>query len=243
MEPSPCSRPVPASLSPWRAVKVSNLTPKACASFALALGLTTLAGWALHMPALVRLQPGWTPMVVNTGIGFVLAGLGLWVAAANRRGSSIISAVLGVLVVVLAVEELVVLFFDLNPALSLPELHRLLEPEYPHPGRMAPNTALAFLLFGAGLVALARAPAKWAIGWARAAAVAVATIGLFGVLGYALQLEYLYEWSGVVRMAAHTGLGMIALGIGLESHVRARQAAVATETDQEGSPRSIPAPD
>jgi len=217
----------------WRAVKVSNLSPKACASFALVLGLTTLAGWALHMPGLLRLQPGWTPMVVNTGIGFVLGGLGLWVAAADRRGSSIISAALGVLVVVLAVEELVVLFFDLSPALSLPELHRPLQPEYPHPGRMAPNTALAFLLFGAGLVGLARAPAKWATRWARAAAVAVATIGLFGVLGYALQLEYLYEWSGVVRMAAHTGLGMIALGIGLGSAARVRHAAVTTEADQE----------
>jgi diguanylate cyclase (GGDEF)-like protein len=219
----------------WHAVKVSNLIPKVCASFALVLGLTALAGWALHMPGLVRLQPGWAPMVVNTGIGFVLAGLGLWVVTADRRGSLLISAALGVLVVGLAVEELVVLIFDLSPALSLPELHRPLQPDYPHPGRMAPNTALAFLLFGGGLVALARAPAKWAIGWTRTAAVAVAAIGLFGVLGYALQLEYLYEWSGVVRMAAHTGLGMIALGIGLGSHVRTRQAAVATATDQEGA--------
>jgi diguanylate cyclase (GGDEF)-like protein len=219
----------------WLAVKASNLSPKVCASFALVLGLTTLAGWALHMPGLLRLQPGWTPMVVNTGLGFVLGALGLWAGQAGGRRNSIISAVLGVLVVMLAVEELVVLFFDLSPALSLPELHRPLQPEYPHPGRMAPNTALAFLLFGAGLVALSRAPAKWAIGWARAAAVAVAAIGLFGVLGYALQLEYLYAWSGVVRMAAHTGLGMIALGIGMQSHVRKRQAAVASEVDQEGA--------
>ena len=214
-------------------MKVSNLSPKACASFALVLGLTTLAGWALHMPALVRLQPGWTPMVVNTGIGFVLGGLGLLAGQGDGRRSSIISAALGFLVALLAVEELVVILFDLSPALSLPALHGPLQPDYPRPGRMAPNTALGFLLFGSGLIALARAPAKWAIGWARAAAVAVATIGLFGALGYALQLEYLYEWSGVVRMAAQTGLGMIALGIGLGSDVRIQHAAVITEGDQE----------
>ena len=148
---------------------------KGCAAFASLLGLSTLTGWVLRVPLLVRMQPGWTPMVVNTGIGFVVAGLALWLATHAGRRASILASLLGTLLALLAVEELVVLIFDLSPAFSLPELHRALQPEYLHPGRMAPNTALCFLLFGAGLVTLASVRATWAATWTLASAVAVAT--------------------------------------------------------------------
>lgn len=184
------------------------------AMLALALGATTLAGWALHIPGMVQMHAGWTPMVVNTGIGFILAGVALLASATEHYFGRLVSAILGGLIVLLAIEELVVLWLDLSPAFSLPDLHRPLQPDYPHPGRMAPNTALAFLMFGAGVCALAtRLPTRGL--FARNAAVAVLTLGLMGVLGYALQLEYLYGWAGVVRMAAHTGAGMVVLGTAL----------------------------
>jgi diguanylate cyclase (GGDEF)-like protein len=202
------------------------------ASLALALAATTLTGWALHVPAMVQVHAGWTPMVVNTGIGFALAGLALLASATDRRFGRVALAILGALIIVLAVEELVALWLNLSPAFSLPELHRPLQPEYPHPGRMAPNTALAFLLFGAGICALATRFA-WAQQFARNAAIGVLTLGIMGVIGYALQLEYLYGWAGVVRMAVHTGVGMLVLGTALFALAQARLTGLHAEKDAE----------
>ncbi len=165
-------------------------------------------------------------MVVNTAIGFVLSGSGLFAAIQRSRWTTRIAAVLGLLIALLAIEELCVLIFDIAPALSLPELHRSLQPDYPHPGRMAPNTALCFLLFGTGLFALTRSHGGAIATWVQRAAIAVLAIGLLGVIGYSLQLEYLYGWTGVVRMAVHTGLGMVVLGIGLWNLVRVRAGAL-----------------
>ena len=200
----------------------AKLTAKSCAVFALLLGAVTLAGWVFGFPLIVQVRPNLTPMVVNSAVGFMLGGCALFAATRNDRWSRRIAMLLGALTALLAVEELCVLVFDISPALSLPELHRPLQPDYAHPGRMAPNTALCFLLFGAGLLAVMRSNRKNVAGWARKAALAVLAIGLLGVIGYSLQLEYLYAWSGVVRMAMHTGIGMVVLGIGLWNLVAAR---------------------
>ena len=202
------------------------LTTRLCAAFALALGAMVLAGWALGIPSIVQIRPDWTPMVVNTAVGFVLSGLALLLATWKIRWCSRIAALLGVLIALLALEEWWVLFFDISPALSLPDLHRPLQPGYPHPGRMAPNTALCFLLFGAGLATLVRSHGMSIAVWIRSMAIAVLAIGLLGVVGYSLQLEYLYAWTGVTRMAVQTGIGMVVLGTGLWNLSRTRTGAL-----------------
>jgi len=175
-------------IQPWAA----NLSPSAnhvlstrlSAAFVLMLGATTLIGWALGIPLIVRIRPEWTPMVVNTAIGFVFSGTGLLAALLRGRWATRITLLLGALIALLAVEELCVLIFDIAPALSLPELHRPLQPGYPHPGRMAPNTALCFLLFGIGLFALTRAHRDGIAIWVQRAAIAVLAIGLQRLLSW-----------------------------------------------------------
>lgn len=191
-----------------------NLT-RACALFALALGVTVLVGWTASLPLLVQIRPDWTPMVLNTAVAFIVSSAALALATLPGRWPRIIATSAGLLVMLLALEELAVLAFNLSPAMSLPDLHRPLQPDYLHPGRMAPNTALAFLLVGAG-VAFAD---KLALGSRPRAlqniALLVILIGLLGVIGYSLRLEFLYGWTGVVRMAVHTGVGVFVLGLGL----------------------------
>ena len=203
------------------------LTTRLCAAFALALGVMVLLGWMFGIPLIVQIRAEWAPMVVNTAIGFVLSGAGLLAASLRVRGrwSTRIAMGLGVLVALLAMEELWVMIFDIRPGLSLPELHRPLQPEFPRPGRMAPNTAVGFLLFGAGLSALMHWQREFIAKWVQRAALLVVAIGVLGVIGYTLQLEYLYSWADVVRMAVHTGLGMAVLGIGLWSLVSVRTVA------------------
>ncbi len=191
------------------------MTARLCAMFVLALGVTILTGWILAIPQIVQIRSQWTPMVVNTAIGFVLSGIALLAASLCRPWSTRIATLLAVMIMLLALEEWVVLAFNISPAFSLPDLHRSLQPGYPHPGRMAPNTALCFFIFGFGLWALMRSQRQAIDKWVQKAAFAIVAIGLIGMIGYALQLEFLYGWAGVTRMAVHTGFGMVVLGIGL----------------------------
>lgn len=190
---------------------------RVCAGFVVMLGMLTVVGWTVGVPQLLQLRPDWTPMVFNTGVGFVLAGMGLALGSWPAAWASRAAFGVGIIVALLGVEELLVLMFDIAPALSLPEMHRPLQPGYPHPGRMAPNTAMCFVLFGSGLAAISRSSRvkiRECVHWA---AIGTLGIGLIGVIGYSLKLEYLYGWVGVVRMAAHTGVGMVVLGWGLRT--------------------------
>ena len=202
------------------------LIARLCAAFALALGAMTLTGWALDIRVLLQIRPEWAPMVVNTAIGFVLSGAGLFAATRRGRWPTRIAVALGALVALLAAHELSVLIFGIAPALSLPELHRPLQPHNAHPGVMAPNTAACFLLWGLGLVAATHWRHPSAARWAQRAALLVLAIGVLGVIDYPLQLEYLYGWAGQLRMALHTGVGMVLLGVGLWSLVRVRGEAL-----------------
>ncbi len=192
-----------------------RLIPLVGASSALALGVVTLTGWALQSALLVQIRPEWTPVVVNTAIGFVLGALGLIAATLPARLPRQVAQLFGFLLVLLAVEELAVPAFDLSPAFSLPDVHRAMQPDNPHPGRMAPNTALAFLLFGASLVGWGRSAADSAPRWVQHGAAAVMLIAFLGVMGFSLRLEYLYGWTGAVRMALQTGVGLLIMGAGL----------------------------
>ena len=201
-------------------------TTRLCAAFAVALGAMTLSGWTLGIRVLLQIRPEWAPMVVNTAIGFVLSGAGLYVATRRGRWPIRIAVVLGALVALLAVEELCALIFGIAPVLSLPELHRPLQPHNAHPGVMAPNTALDFLLFGLGLSTVAVWCHPAIARWVQRAALLVLAIGVLGVIDYPLQLEYLYAWAGQLRMALHTGVGMVVLGAGLWSLARAREGTL-----------------
>lgn len=198
----------------------------------LALGVMVLVGWAFDLPLLSRIRPNWTPMVVNTAVSFVACGCVLGLLQSNTRHAPALAAVLGGLVAALATVVLLDILFDFAPGLALPDLHRPLQPDSPRPGRMAPNTALAFMIAGAAFAVPGLFPRRRTGAWLEAAGFAVGTIGLLGLVGYSLQLEYLYAWTGVVRMAVHTAIGMLLLGVGILRWVYVRRQMLSFEGDE-----------
>src|SRR5579863_4019198 len=95
-------------------------------ALAILLGLTVLIGWAIHALILIQVAPNLAPMQRNTAFGFVLIGLALLGMALGRPkltwiGSAPVAA--------LAVASLL---------------------ETSDPGRMAPVTAVCFLILAAG---------------------------------------------------------------------------------------------
>ncbi|WP_338759741.1 hypothetical protein [Massilia sp. METH4] len=51
----------------------------------LGLGINTILGWCLRVPAMVEIIRGLVPMVFNTGLCFALTGLALWLNNRERR--------------------------------------------------------------------------------------------------------------------------------------------------------------
>src|SRR5206468_1725682 len=82
------------------------------------------------------------------------------------------------------------------------------------PGRMAPNTALSFVLVGAAL-SLPDAGSRWLEAVSRAFAVITLSIGYIAIVGYAYHTSALVGVAGYSGMAVHTAGGLVVLATGV----------------------------
>jgi signal transduction histidine kinase/CheY-like chemotaxis protein len=115
----------------------------------LLIGAAALFGWTFGIGFLETVLPGATKMAVSTAVCFVLAGLSLWSVASpgslrNRvaLGSASVVALIGALKLI---EHLT------GTSLGVDTLLFPVATSVPPPARMAPATALDFLLFGSAL--------------------------------------------------------------------------------------------
>lgn len=118
---------------------------------AAALGLAVLAGWWLDLPALKSVLPGAVSMKANTALCFVLAGaaLALLAGATASPGRTRAGRLLALLVILIGALALGEYLFGWR--LGIDELLFKDDPgtvATSAPGRMAPSTAVGFLLLG-----------------------------------------------------------------------------------------------
>ncbi|WP_157271648.1 hybrid sensor histidine kinase/response regulator [Azohydromonas aeria] len=178
------------------------------------LGLAVLLGWALDLPALTRVAPGWVTMKPNAALGFVLVGAALALstpppAGALRRLRQALAGATALLGALTLGEYLLDADFGIDqalwPAVSEPDAGA-------PPGRMAQATALALAALGTAL-ALLDAPR-----WRRlrtAAALLAVLVGVLAVLGYALDVQSLRGVADWATVAMHTALGLVLAGLGV----------------------------
>ena len=101
----------------------------------------------------------------------------------------------------------------------------------PHPGRVSPNAAIAFLLLMASLALLAGPPTPVARRLGAAFTGAAVLIASLGILGYLLHLELLYRWGSFNRLTLPTALSLTLLAIALWQQ-RLHWSGEARRTDQ-----------
>lgn len=206
-------RPTNDPRDPRRLTEAAGL----CGVLTGVVGALVLMGWTFDIPLLMTVLPGTVSMKANTALGFMLAGASLALLArpGTSGGRVWVGRVLAVAVVViggltlaqyvwgwsLGIDEL--LFKDTTAAVATVI-----------PGRMAPSTALSFLLLGVALLISdleprrGFRPAEWL-------AVPVAMIGLISVVEYAVGHEILYSFQQYTRMALHTAVVFIVLSVGV----------------------------
>jgi len=186
-----------------------EMLARASAEAAAFLGAAVLAGWALHWPLLRSGLPGAVATRSNSAICLLLAGLSARLLASRRTraGGRMVAKVAGATVALVGLLTLIEYLTGAN--LQLDDLLLRNVPaaaEAAHPGRMAPNSALAFVLLG---LALTLSDVETARGSrpSQLLALAAGLVPLEAVIGYAYGVEPLHGFAAYTRVSFYGGVG------------------------------------
>jgi len=177
------------------------------------LGVLVLYGWHTHNSMLIQMNPKFVPMQYNTALGFIISGAGLFFLTKQKY---LLSHLHGVILFLLGTATLTQYVFNVDLQIDQLFMSHYIDTKTSHPGRMAPNTALCFAL--TGLALLTRLIFKTS--WLRFAflgnlGVIVFCLGTVALIGYAVGVDITYGWNSLTKMAVHTSLSFLSLGLGM----------------------------
>jgi signal transduction histidine kinase len=192
--------------------KILNSTALIFGSLSLALSFIVLLGWYSHNSTLIQVFPSYVPMQYNTALGFMICSIGLIAMLFDRKK---LGVVFGGIVAMIGTLTLVQYIFGVDLRIDQLLMEHYVTVETSHPGRMAPNTALCFGLSGLGLIIMSKMGQSkqlpLIVGLLGSLIVALSVVAFFG---YISGVETAYGWGDLTRMAVHTSLGFILLGLG-----------------------------
>ncbi len=181
------------------------------------IGGVALLGWFLDIPNLKSLTPAWVAMKANTALGFVLAGIALLIKSGASDGArgvpSIAAKILACLVATLGATAAfeyatgrdlgVDQWMFVEPAGAIGTLA---------PGRMAPASALEFMLVGIALLLNERSSRYRRL--YTGIVVLMIYPALASLIGYLYQVPNLTGVGHATQMAVHTALAFLVLAFG-----------------------------
>lgn len=169
------------------------------------IGLLGLAGWVFHVEALKTILPAAASMKVNTALGFLLLGSSLLIAP--RRPSVAASlAAAGLMLGALTLCE-----YAAGIDLGIDQLLTIDRRSSQFPGRMAPATAFAITLLGAGVLVTLRGNGLFG----QLFAIPPGAVAALAIVGYLHRADSLYELFAFSSVAIHTACGIILLVVSL----------------------------
>ncbi|HKO88402.1 MAG TPA: GGDEF domain-containing protein [Burkholderiales bacterium] len=199
--------------------------------FILLLGGCIAVGWLMQIQNVVLPVPAWGWMALPPAIFFFLAGCWLVAKHGFNLESRWLDGAVGGIILVWAAATLIEHVSGIDLGVDLGHLQTWLQaPDAGASHRMAPNTCLAFILVGSLIAFASRLSQTRRMLWRHAAVYALLGLALAGLLGYVLQLEWLYWWFSASRMVVPTAVGLLALGVALWLHIhRPRELNAAGE--------------
>jgi two-component system cell cycle sensor histidine kinase/response regulator CckA len=199
-------------------------TGKAALVFAfltIGIGITVLSGWTFDLDDLKSFVPGMVGMNPLTAITFILAGssLALSLRSASGKPPQAISLMFiarscAILVAIIGLIKLTgyLCGYDIGIDQYL-FASKLSAGEHPHPNRLAPNTALSFLLLGIAFT-FVNARNVRVRGWLQLLVVVLSFNALLAILGYAYNVSTLYDFRGFSSMSLVTGISFLIMCAG-----------------------------
>jgi PAS domain S-box-containing protein len=186
------------------------------AIIAMAAGSCVIIGWSFDISLFKRLVSGMTAMVPLTAVGFFIAGASLFLLCTEegeswrRRLGACVAGVVGIIGALVLIEYLFVV--DLGIDLILfPSA--VLDEGTLWPGRPSIITSLGFLFSSSALLAL-----NFRNGWLSLLfASATFFISFIAIVGYAYNVDSLYQIVPSVPIALHTAATLMVLSLGILS--------------------------
>ncbi len=174
------------------------------------LGALEILAWHFHILPILQIRPDWVPQQYNTSVGFVLVGLA-FIFLVNQKKFMV--RVCGLTTSLLGTATLGQDAFGINLRIDEFLFKSYLTTQTEFPGRMAPNTALCFILVGVIFI-LATTGKKMEFNKTGQWTLASLVIGMAFVptLGYILNLPTAYGWGHHTRMGIVTALEFITTG-------------------------------
>jgi len=193
--------------------------PRIAGVIGIVVGAAILSGWAFGVPTL-HASPGTAGMQPITAITFILTGLALFLAhPADAPGwMGTLSRVLAILVAVVTLITGAEYLLNMNLGIDL-----LVYPIGTSPptstgvtlaGRMAINTAAAFMCLAIGLLLLPRDRRNNGIA-SQIAAFGAVVIAFVALVGYAFGVRDFYSMQEFLGMALVSAVTFVVLGVGL----------------------------
>ena len=167
------------------------------------ISISVLFGWYTNNTDIIQVLPSFAPMQFNTALCFFLCSIGgLTIVAAPA-----FSRVLGLSVAFFAALSFSQYTFNINLGIDELFVDGAVMTKTSHPGRMAPNTAICFILAGLALATMRTRQLSVSL------TVGVAVLSMAAFTGYGMNAEGFYGLGSLTRMAVHTATGFALLSV------------------------------
>jgi PAS domain S-box-containing protein len=181
------------------------------------LGLLVILGWAFDVETLKRLSPSFVAMNPTSAVAFIFSGAALWLLGVeqspNREFPQRLARLFSAIVVLIGALKLAGLACGWKSNVDQFLFHeKLAQSGGEGLSRMAPNTALNFLLIGISFLLLTF-KAGFGRNMAQRAALTSTFLSWLAVMGYAYGAPFLYGLGTYIPMAFHTALAFLFLSV------------------------------
>jgi two-component system, cell cycle sensor histidine kinase and response regulator CckA len=205
---------------------------EAASAIVISIGVVVLVGWFFDVTTLKNLHSGLASMKPNDAVAFILAGGSLWLLRSETVGASKRRIARGFALTVSLIGIATLAEYVRGGGSGIDQI--LFQESKgmiwtSHPGRMAPSTALNFLLLGIALFGLDPRSRYWLV---EVLAVVAIFISLVGLLAHLYALELLHGTGYYTHMAFHSTAAFCLLAVGILSARpdRGLVAVIASET-------------
>lgn len=177
------------------------------------LGGSVLIGWHAGITILLQYQSATIAMVYNTALSFTVFGFCIILLLFHYYK---ICQFLAVMIITISFLVLLQTIFNVNLYVDELFLKHYYNVANYFPGRMAPNTAVSFIMSGIVILIIGRAHWTFNLGvLASVLTILLLFMPLLFASGYVSSLQNAYEWSRFTPMALNTALGFILMSLAL----------------------------
>lgn len=185
------------------------------AMLVICMGVLVIIGWQFDIEELKRIFFGLVAMNPLTAVCFIMGGVALYLQTTTLESFAlrIINVLLPLLIVIFSVLKLLSIVYGFNAGIdSFMFSEKLLQAEINYPNRMAPNTALCFLLSGVALALNTKYYKTTQI-----FSLLAFLLAFLALIGYFYNAGNLYGFSLFIPMALNTAISFILLAVGILS--------------------------